>query len=49
MALFVDLRAAWPEPYLSPDDADELLEELKKAAAAEDISSATCCTVSGSA
>ena len=38
MALFVDLRAAWPEPYLSPDDADELLEELKKAAAAEDIS-----------
>ncbi len=38
MALFVDLRAAWPEPYLSPDDADELLDELKKAAAAEDIS-----------
>jgi hypothetical protein len=38
MELFRGLRAGWPEPYLAPDDADELLEELKRAAAAEGIS-----------
>ena len=38
MALFGDLRAGWPEPYLAPADADELLDELKAAAAAEGIS-----------
>jgi glutamyl/glutaminyl-tRNA synthetase len=36
--LFRELRAGWPEPYLSADDADELLDELKRAAAAEGIS-----------
>ena len=38
LQLFRDLRAGWPEPYLAPDDADELLDDLKRAAAAEDIS-----------
>ncbi len=38
MTLFVDLRAGWPEPYMTPDEADELLDELKSAAAAEEVS-----------
>lgn len=38
LALFAGLRAGWPEPYLAPEDADELLAELKRAAAAEGIS-----------
>jgi glutamyl/glutaminyl-tRNA synthetase len=38
MTLFVDLRAGWPEPYMTPDEADELLGELKSAAAAEEVS-----------
>jgi hypothetical protein len=38
LELFSGLRAGWPESYLAPDEADELLEELKRAAAAEDIS-----------
>jgi len=38
MELFGELRAGWPEPYLAPDDADELLDELKRAATAEGIS-----------
>ncbi len=32
-----ELRAGWPEPYLAPDEADELLDELKRAGAAEDL------------
>ena len=38
LELFSELRAGWPESFLAPDEADELLDELKRAAAAEDIS-----------